>query len=236
MSFTPDGSGIIITAGRFLRRWDLATDTLVIQWHILSTDCDHLMFSHDGSVFIVACNLAHGTGPPRVQLLHSDTLTEKTALVGNPGRVTCLNFSPDSRFLALGGSQGIVRIWNLKERSRSVAWRVGASVEAVSFSPDGTVAAVAAGEKLTLHDTDTQQQCGELAGHTGVVRAVCFSPNGTLLSAGDDGVVRLWDVAARHERVVLDWKIGPIAAAAFSRYGLTAAIGGSKGLVVWDTE
>jgi WD40 repeat protein len=75
------------------------------------------------------------------------------------------------------------------------------SVNAVAFSPDGSLLASASGSLDPKHPHDnsvrlwnptTGQEVQMLEGHTDMVNAVTFSPNGSLLaSASMDKTVRL---------------------------------------------
>jgi WD40 repeat protein len=237
LTFTPDGSGVVIASDRYLRRWDIAAGSIQDKWLRAANYCRGLAFSPDGSLLAAACYSRWGHADRcRADLFRTTALPEKTFLVGDFGTPHCLAFSPDSRYLAMGGDYKLLRVWNVKEEEWVVTWKFSATVHAVAFSPDGTVAAVAAGSTVTLHDTATRKQCGELAGHVGEVCALCFAPNGSLLSGGDDGTVRFWDVSARRERAAFDWKVGPVRVASCSLDGMLAAVGGDDGLVVWDLE
>jgi WD40 repeat protein len=107
------------------------------------------------------------------------------------------------------------------------------TVNAVTFSPDGTlVAAGLADRTIQVWDVRTGQPHGPvLRGHTNQVWSVDFSPDGRLIaSAGDDRTVRLWNTATgqphgrpilAHEDVI--WRAG------FSPDGQTLATASGDG-------
>jgi WD40 repeat protein len=112
----------------------------------------------------------------------------------------------------------------------------GSPVQAMAFSPDGTLLAVIDNDhSLRLWNVATRQQVGVPL--TGAVNSVAFSPDGTLLAAGgSDHTVRLWDVATRKEAGFLRaGRTVTIDAVAFSPHGTLLAAGGSDHTVrLWD--
>jgi WD40 repeat protein len=51
--------------------------------------------------------------------------------------VWSVSFSPDGRFLASGGADGVVRMWDIESGREVRRMKHGADVKSVSFSPDG---------------------------------------------------------------------------------------------------
>ncbi|MER5623907.1 serine/threonine-protein kinase [Streptosporangium sp. NPDC002544] len=112
------------------------------------------------------------------------------------------------------------------------------SVNAVAFSPDGTVLATASDDGTArLWDVATRRQVGQpLTGHTDIVRAVAFSPDGTVLATGGlDKTVRLWNVATGRQVGSLTGHTEGVNVVAFSPDGTVLATGGlDKTVRLWD--
>src|SRR5438552_596335 len=100
---------------------------------------------------------------------------------------------------------------------------------ALAFSPDGNVLCTGSYKgTISLWDTRTGQELGQLAGHSLYVDVVAFAPDGRLLaSVSHDGSARLWDLDARKEVRSLPVPYG--VALALSRDGRTLAAGGEEG-------
>ena len=114
-------------------------------------------------------------------------------------------FSPDRRTLAVGASDGTVRLWDITDPAhpqligQPLASSDGDAVEAVAFSPDGHILA---GGYLdgtvrlwNVADPAHPRSSGQPLPSCSPVNAVAFSPDGhTLAGASTDGITRLWNL------------------------------------------
>lgn len=115
----------------------------------------------------------------------------------NSQGVTAVAFSPDGRFFAASGRDGLTRVWRTDKKQ---IWKIlgehAGWVKCLSFSQDGKLLATAGSDKsIKVWDTSVWRPVQTLTGHERSINAVQFSPDSKILaSAGDDETVRIWDV------------------------------------------
>ncbi|MGW5345008.1 nSTAND1 domain-containing NTPase [Streptomyces sp. NPDC004050] len=185
--------------------------------------------------------LATGSADNQVRLYDAATRTSLGSFP-HPGPVTSLAFLPDGQGIVSGAADGTVRIWRMPARPLH---GVQGTVNAVAYSPDGTLLAVA-GREVHLWDVRDPwlpRPVGTpLANPTGYSGTLSFTPDGrTLAVGGRDGKVWLWDTS-RPDRAAprgepLAGGTGTVQSAVFSPDGRTLAVG-SEGRTVrlWDTR
>jgi hypothetical protein len=110
-----------------------------------------------------------------------------------------IQFSPDGRLLATGGTGKEVRLWSVSGAQLLRPLKVPAPDEGrltVAFSPDGKLLAVGHRNWTTrLFEVATGELLHTLEGH--MSHELKFHPNGKKLAVGYvDGSVRLWEVSS----------------------------------------
>ena len=165
-----------------------------------------------------------------------------------------LAYAPDNRMLASGSGalDGAICIWDLAQSApqmKIVLEGHRAPVDALAFSPDSTLLASGAADKIVrlwdLSGTGPSERA-VFKGHEDTVKAVAFTPDGkTLASGGLDGTVRLWRKGGMWSREMValisgsrgrsHW--GPVHAVTFAPDSQTLAFGGLDQTVqLWDVK
>ncbi len=191
VAFSPNGQKIV-SAGLHIKIWDIHTlrEIMTIRhrdWIFSVT------YSSDGKY------LAYGDTDGQINVRNVQTQQDVTQFRGDADSITALKFSPDDQFLASGGLNGSVKLWNLLSWSLIGTLPTSATVTGLSFSPDSSILASTDYEVVNLWTTRTGEQLTTLNGHLGWVFTADFSPDGThLTSGGSDGTLRLWDITPFH--------------------------------------
>ena len=136
-----------------------------------------------------------------------------SSLRGHEWFVECVGWSPNGRWVASGGWDMRVCIWDAESGERVAEVREGedaagagagsrgvlpgALVSAVAFSPDGTLLAVGEGDArggVRVVETAGWGTVGRLETGNGGVSAVAWSPDGTILAVASaaEAEVQLW--------------------------------------------
>jgi WD40 repeat protein len=104
--------------------------------------------------------------------------------------VYALSASPDGRWIAWGGPDGLIRIWNLvtQEEEHTIYMNRGLTVNALAFSHDGGILYSAdAGGDIALWDAESGRKLKDYTADINLVsdiNSLALSPDGTILAYG----------------------------------------------------
>ncbi|KAL5334063.1 WD40-repeat-containing domain protein [Aspergillus crustosus] len=119
---------------------------------------------------------------------------------------TCIDLSPDGRFIASGHENGSVFIFST-ETGRMPFSLSGLvkPVRTVAFSPGGRYLAAAGDSRvIVLYDTSSGEQVASLTGHAAWILSLSWSETGEyLLSGSFDGKVKVWSIEMRNSVATL---------------------------------
>jgi WD40 repeat protein len=159
-------------------------------------------------------------------------------LTAHTAAVHALAIAPDGSWLASGGSDRMVRIWDptTGQVLHSLTDHTG-GVLAMAVAPDGSWLASAGHDgTIRIWDPITGQISHTLTGHTSTVRSLAIAPDGSwLASGGSDQVVRIWDPTTGQVLHSLTDHTGDVLILAVAPDGSWLASAGHDGTIrIWD--
>ncbi len=209
-AFSPDGS-TIATAG---------DDRLIHTWSAETGAAFDVLKGHAEAVTALAFSPAPSApGAPKGELIATAAdgmslawnlapVWKLEGVIGSADgksplvdRVESLAFSPDGKFLAIGGGEpsrgGEIKIWDIQsgKAAREFPNIHSDTVLALAFSADGKFLASGAADKVArVIELASWKVAKSFEGHTHHILGIAWSPDGrTLVTAGADNVVKVWD-------------------------------------------
>jgi WD40 repeat protein/tetratricopeptide (TPR) repeat protein len=172
---------------------------------------------------------------PRLTFVYSNGSGKDVA-----AQYSAAQLSPDGRYLAVGDTAGVIRVWDRERRSSvPLLLRHGGTILYVSFSPDGRQL-VSAGSDGTarLWDTATGTAITPALRHNGIVFRAIFSSDGArIATASGDRTARIWDAATGRPLTPPLRHNGAVVGIAFSPDGTRVATANSDMTArIWETS
>ncbi|MGG6269136.1 NB-ARC domain-containing protein [Leptolyngbya sp. AN03gr2] len=230
--FSPDGQ-TIATGGedQAIVLWDAETGRRLNTITGYSNWARPLAASTDGQVF------ATGHKNTKIYIWNSQGECERE-LTAHAIGVLALAFHPDRAWLASGGQDTTIKIWDWQQE-RCIATLNGHTdaVWGLAFSPDGNILASSSFDQtIKLWRLQDGMCLATLEGHCDRVSTIAFHPSGELLASGsDDGVIKLWNVAHRTCEAVLSGHPDRVGTIRFSQTGdQLLSTSHDQTLKIWD--
>lgn len=187
LAFSPDGR-LLASGARdgTVRLWSVAQRRELAVW-----EGEQVAFSPAGGLLA----LSQGA---QVRLVDLERQQEKAVLNSHSGTATALAFSADGQYLAVASRDDTVRVWEAENGVLVQALAPGRyQVNALAFSPQGSLLALATLDFIRLWDAEEAQYTALLA-EPGEIQGYCclaFGADGrSLFSARTEGQVRQWEL------------------------------------------
>ena len=138
-------------------------------------------------------------------------LTQKLDKLQEPTEISidCLGFSADGRWIAAGGQDGKVRVWDLdrdlKDDKSAIAKVIDLGktwIEHLAWHPTRSEFAFSFGKYVQVWSAETLDVITTLHFENSTVLAIAWHPSGELLSVGGDGGLKVWSSK--------DWYADPV--------------------------
>lgn len=193
---------------------------------------------------IKAVQLATLGGQPHLSSAEEALRDNLSVFRGSPlstGRVRAASVSSDRRWLAVGGTDGAISLWNLADQGPVIRLKIeGKSprsyAEQIAVSTGGKWLLAGYEEKTVLHQLDTnqrQQATLSFKGEDWLVGSDPFSPDGSKLLTRQESDTWVLRALVNPLRTIAILKIRP-SSLAFSPDGRWLAALESGSLAIWD--
>lgn len=196
--------------------------------------CD-VKFSRNGKLLLVSGGRGGQSGLVAVWDIAK---AERVITVGDQfDSVLAADISSDQQWIALGGPDRVLKIYNTKDGSlehrikKHTEW-----VTAIEFSPDSKY--LATGDRnggVVLWEAATGQEMFTMPGHKAGITALTWRGDSEMfVSASEDGTMKLWKAADGSALRSINAHTGGVLAARFTHDGRMVSSGRDNKVQIWD--
>ncbi|MCC6614042.1 MAG: hypothetical protein IT320_11240 [Anaerolineae bacterium] len=231
VALSPDDTRLAALTNSQLVIWDLLTGETVL--YSGRSDATQLFYAPDKTELYGMTPAGEGI------VFDAQTGALADSFRGHDAYNGTAAFDRDNGWLALGGSNGVVKVWDPLERTSLATFDAhDGNIIALAFSPDGTRLATAAQQTVRLWDWRARQMIHEWDTNQSDIGLLAFGPGGDLLAAGVRNGAIIWNTDDGEQ--VYRLPLAPNGATrvlAFAPDG-RALIGGSDsaGLHLWSLD
>jgi len=256
VAYSPDGSRIASTSDNHIQLWDAATGKSLQTLTASMTAVNSVVFSPDGKHFAISGGASAPAPAPKqdkllagvdknttkqIQIWNAATGKSLKTLVTQTGDyVNWVAYSPNGTYLASGGQDKMVRIWDLVT-GKVVHILSGHTdqIDSVAYSPDGAhVASGSDDNTIRIWDAATGRCLHTLSGHKQMVNSVAYSKDGAHLASGSsDNTIRIWDAVTGKALKTLKGHKDEVFSVAYSPDGAHLASGSTDSTIrIWSAR
>jgi predicted NACHT family NTPase len=155
------------------------------------------------------------------------------------GSIRAVAFSPNGRYLAVGGRAHTVEIWDTHTAQRLTTLQGHSEwVFGLVFLSDQVLVTGSSDQSIQLWDILNEQLRMVLPGHTHEIPALALNrEKSVLVSGSNDHTVRLWDISTGQPRTVLYGHTNRVQTVTFSPNGHVIVSGSyDQSVRLWDTS
>lgn len=229
-SYSPDGLLIAITASDTgIKIWRSHERKLMLTIPSHVSYQENIYFSYDSQALISNGN----DGTIRYWRLRDGKQVKLIQTVKSALSFTC---RPDVQVLAVGCSDGVIRLYDGKEGHLQASLSGHRSeVNCVTYSRDGSMFASGGNDgMICLWDGERGTLEQTIQAHQNAIRTLAIHPDGLLIASGGvDGSIKLWRTNDGHLCQTLSGHSGGVLRITFSPEGDLLASGGSDGKVLF---